>query len=455
MAGGNFKAQNKVLPAAYVNVVSSKQPITNATERGVVFTVTQGLSWGVNGVVEVDNRTNFLALLGVGIDDPLVTGLRYILQKARKVFVYNFNQGAKATGTSEVLPWNFTAKYAGTKGNDVKVSVIPDPSNAERFTVSTYLKTELVDTQSVTKASELLPNDFIKPTVKNGALADDGLTLLESLSTPIIVQLDGGTDGNVGEQTDALIEAVETYDFNVLTAAGNEPSSAIHRLFAATAIRLREDLGRKVQAVIPEVPNYTPDHEGVIVVGNGVKLADGTVITPTIAAGFIAGATSAAETNESLTYALFPNAVEAVPRFNEEEQIKRAKSGIMIFISNRDTAKIQVDLNSLTTFTNTKNREFSKNRVLRVLDDIANDTRETWEDHFIGRVTNDAGGRDLFKANRAEYLGRLQSLGAVADFDPSADIQVEQGETKDSIVATINVQPTDAMEKLYLTVIVN
>jgi hypothetical protein len=450
MAGGIWKTQNKVLPGSYINVSSNKQPLSNATERGVVFTLTQGLSWGENGVVEVNNRTNFLALFGVGIEAPALAGLKQILQRARKVLVYNFNQGVKAKGTIEVLPWDFEAKYAGTKGNDITIAVVPDPTDAARFTVTTFMKTEVVDVQTVAKASDLVANDFMKPSVIAGAQADDGASLLEALSTPVMVQLKGGTDGTVGEQTDALIEAIETYDFNVLTAAGQAQTAAIHRLFATTVIRLRDELGRKVQAVIPQVADYAPDHEGVIVVGNGVKLANGTIIEPTIAAGFVAGATSAAETNESLTYTVFPSAVEAVPRFNEEAQIQKANKGIMIFISNRDTAKIQIDLNSLTSFTNAKNREFSKNRVLRVLDDIANDTRETWEDHFVGKVTNDTTGLDLFKANRADYLGRLQSIGAIMNLDPSADIQVEQGATKDSIVANIEVQPTDAMEKLYM-----
>jgi Ca2+-binding RTX toxin-like protein len=114
---------------------------------------------------------------------------------------------------------------------------------------------------------------------------------------------------------------------------------------------------------------------------------------------------------------------------------------------------VLVDINSLTTFTDAKGQEFSKNRVLRVLDAIANNTRETWEDNFIGQVTNDAAGRDLFKANRAEYLAGLQAQGAIENFTTD-DIVVSAGDTKDSVVATISVQPTDAMEKLYMTVYV-
>lgn len=106
------------------------------------------------------------------------------------------------------------------------------------------------------------------------------------------------------------------------------------------------------------------------------------------------------------------------------------------------------------TFTDTKGVEFSKNRVLRVLDAIANNTRITWEDNFIGKVSNNAAGRDLFKANRAEYLANLQAQGAIENFTTD-DITVSQGANKDSVVTTLSIQPTDAMEKLYMTVYAN
>lgn len=452
MAGGVWKTQNKVLPGAYVNVVSKGQPIVNETEKGVVFTLTQGLKWGENGVIEVDARSNFISLFGVSIDSPELTALRNILIKAKKVYVFNFNGGEKAAAQSEVLPWTFEAKCAGSRGNALYISVMPDPSGAGKYTVQTFFDTILVDKQTVTKASELVATDYLVPTVTDGALTDDGLTMLSALTTPVLVGFSGGSDVDAGTQVDALVEAIETYEFNVLTAVGLDSSKAIHTLLAETAIRLRDEQGRKIQAVIPEMTAYQPDHEGVIVVSNGVKLKDGTILSPTLAAAYVAGATSAAEANNSLTYLEFPNAVDAVPRYNEDVQIEKTQAGVMCFTAAREKVKILTDINSLHTFSAEKNQEFRKNRVLRVLDDIANDTRETWEDNFIGKVTNNATGRDLFKANRVNYLRSLESMEAVQNFDPATDVDVVQGDTKDSVVATIMVQPTDSMEKLYMTV---
>lgn len=454
MAGGTWGSQNKVLPGAYVDVYSTANKAVSADDlSGVVFTTLSGLNWGQPGVVEVNQATDFLSVFGKTIDAPELLGLKLILLNASKVYVFNLNGGTEATGTSVVLPWTFTAKYPGTTGNNISVIVTPDPANATRFIVKTLLGTVVVNTQTVTSASDLVANNYIVPAINAGDVADDGASKLGALVSPVQITL---SDGTTVEETglDSLITAAETYEFNTIVAPMSVATAPIHTLLAATAIRLREEQGRKVQAVIPYDESYDPDHEGVIVIANGVKLADGTVYDTSIMAGWFAGATAAAAVNQSLTYTQVPGAVDAVPRLNEESQISAVQAGRLVFDATRDLVRVLVDINSLHTFTPTKNESFTKNRVLRVLDAIANNTRETWEDSFIGKVTNDATGRDLFKANRAEYVANLQAQGAVENFTPD-DITVTEGATKDSVVATINVQPTDAMEKLYMTVYVN
>ncbi len=454
MAGGTWASQNKTLPGAYVDVYSKKtSPVSVEDVSGVVLTTVSGLNWGQNGVIEVNQTTDFLATFGKTIDAPELLGLKQILLNARTVYVYNFNGGTMATGTSSVLPWSFTAKYPGTTGNAVSVSVTPDPSKPGRFIVTTLLGTRIVNTQLVTKASDLQPTSYIVPTINSVDIADDGASKLAALVTGVTVTLVGGTTSVLGT-LDGFITAAETYDYNTVVAPMSNDESGVHLLLASTAIRLRDEQGRKVQAVIPAIDGYEPDHEGVIVIDNGVKLADGTVYNTSIMAGWFAGATAAAAVNESLTYKRVIGAVDAVPRMNEDAQITAVQSGRVVFDASRNLVRVLLDVNSLHTYTSTKDSAFSKNRVLRVLDAIANNTRETWEDGFIGQVTNNASGRDLFKANRAEYLSNLQAQGAIENFTTD-DITVVQGNNKDSVVATISVQPTDAMEKLYMTVYVN
>ncbi|MEY8672739.1 phage tail sheath C-terminal domain-containing protein, partial [Enterococcus gallinarum] len=55
------------------------------------------------------------------------------------------------------------------------------------------------------------------------------------------------------------------------------------------------------------------------------------------------------------------------------------------------------------------------------------------------------------KADRISYFNSLQGAGAITNFS-AEDVSVEAGNDKDSIVLNVQVQPVDAMEKLYMTV---
>lgn len=443
---------NKRLPGAYINVKGLRSNImAQAGERGTVFTIFSDLNWGEDGVVEVTLDSDFRSLFGKELTDAKLVGLRLILNNAHKAIIYNVNPGSKASAESTVLPWYLTAKYNGDIGNDIKVTVSPDPNSALKWTVTTIYGTQVVDTQTITKASELKANGYVELSIKNEAKTDDGVAMLQALTSPITVPMTGGTSTPTADTITKIQQAIETNDFETMVVASAPDTSEIHAVIATAAKRLREQQGRKVQAVVPVDAGIEADYEGIIVVGNAIVLDDDTQLTQSQTAGFVAGATAAAQPNESLTYRVIPGAKDVVPRFTDEQAIEEVNKGHLIMIAQRDQVKVLQDINSLHTFTETKPYDFSKNRPLRVLDDIANTVRKTWEDSFIGQVTNNATGRDLFKGTLAEYLTSLQSSSAIQDFKME-DISVLPGQDKDTVVVTLAVTPTDAMEKLYMEV---
>lgn len=451
MAGGTFTGQNKVLPGAYTNVVTAGQTAaTSEDNTGVVFTAVAGLDWGASGVVEVTAATNFLATFGRTLDDAKLTALKYILLNAKSVLVYNLNAGTKASAEPVVLPWSFEATNAGAAGNKITVAVTPDPAIVGKYQVKTLYGAKVVDQQNVKAASDLVANDYIVPTVL-ADVSDNGAALLGALNSPVSVSLTGGITNDPSDNLDDLTQALETYEFNIMTAAGFGAASTLHTYFAQTAMQLRDDKGIKVQAVIPEIEGFDPDNEGVIVVSQSFVLADGTELAPTHVAGWVAGAEANAAANQSLTYSEVAGVVDAKPRLNEDQQIEAIENGKFVFITSRGTVKVLQDINSLHSYTAEKNASLSKNRVLRVVDTIANNTRETWEDSFIGQITNDAAGLTLWRANRVAYLQTLQAEGALTGFTAD-DVVVQAGDAKDAVVTILGVQPTDAMEKLYTTI---
>lgn len=473
MAGGTWTTQNKVRPGAYINTKGATQPKPDTTLGRTLLIGSQDLNWGSNGIVELDSQSDFQALLGTKLSDNKLATLREVLKGAITVLYLNNNNGEKAKIEDAALPWNFIAKYPGTKGNDITVDVEKDPNDETKITVKTIFGTEVVDSQVVrtTTARGLEANDYLdivftgdntEPKAEVTA-ADDGADFkltagkakLEALAGSTSYKLAGGTT-KADDVTEMLNDVLETQQYNVVTTAGFAPDSNIHSLVATMVKRLREDEGYKVRAVVVNYEGGTKyDYQGVSVVANGVQLDDGTELDASTAAGWFAGASSSANEGTSLTYATYPNAVATFPRLNNEETIDALNHGRIVFTTRRDgSVVVEQDINSLTTFTEDTPKDFRKNRVLRTLDTIATDTQEVFETTFVGKVNNDSSGRDLFKANRASYLRDLTNSGVILDFDP-ADISIEPGNDKDAVLVNLSVAPIDSMEKLYMTILVH
>lgn len=465
----SWKTQNKRRPGAYFNVVG-KGNNNNGTDIGrTLLPVSTSLNWGAKGIIKLNSDSNFKALLGHDIDEPELQTLHEVLKGANTVLLLNNNDGVAATANDESLPWAFTAKYSGTVGNDLHVTVQKSDS---KVIVSTLLNSRIVDQQDVNvdKPESLMSNDYIlvkltdrttptSPTTKDGddntkapIVKPASLNPLADLQHDVTVDLTGGTNTPV-DISDLLNDALETEDYDVATTAGFPIDSPIHKQLIDEIKHLREDNDIKVRGVVP----YTGDkvnYEGISTVANGVVLGDGTELDATVAAGFFAGASSSADAAKSLTYVEYPDAISAYPKFSNDRTIEALENGEIIFTTKRnETVVIEQDINSLTSFTDEKPVFFGKNRVVRTMDTIVTNTKRTFEDMFIGKITNSSTGRDLFKANRVSYLQSLADANVISDFKED-DISIEAGNDRDSILVNLAVKPLDSMEKLYMTMIV-
>lgn len=114
---------------------------------------------------------------------------------------------------------------------------------------------------------------------------------------------------------------------------------------------------------------------------------------------------------------------------------------------------VETDINTFTEFSVDKSRDFSKNRVIRTLDDINNSIKNMFEQTYLGKVDNNEAGRTSFKSDIISYLKELNKLGAIEEFK-NEDVTINQGQDIDSVLVDVGVKPIDAMEKLYMTVAV-
>ena len=446
MAGGQWISQNKKIPGVYINTKSSGNLVVSVGEKGVVA-ICKALSWGPVGVVsKYIPGEDPTPIIGGNLlsDDALF--IREMTKGSDStpgpiaILIYRpeGTSGVKATATVGAL--TATAKYEGARGNDITITVVADPDAAGYYTISTIVDGSVVGEVYLNDLDNLVSNDWVD-------LSGTGTTITATAGTA----LTGGVDPTVsGTDHAAFMTAIEPYKFDIVCYDGSD--AAIAAAYASFVKRVSEENGDKCQAVMGGAS--APNSEWVINLLNGVTLADGTALTAQTATYWVAGAEAGASYNKSLTYAQYPGATAANPKKTNAEIVAGVEAGQIVFIDDFDTVKICTDINSLTSFTVDKGQEYSKNRVMRVLNQICNDVYKQFSLYYIGKVDNNDTGRKLMKGWIVGYLNEMQANNGIQNFTAD-DVEIFQGNSLDSVVINIAIMPVDSVEKIYITVTVS
>lgn len=444
MAGGTWTSQNKIQPGVYINTKSQGNVAANVGTRGVVA-IAEPLSWGPSGIVQtIIPGEDVRPYIGYDITAEQAMFLREMIKGGdttsgpAKILLYRLTGtgGAKAAVTSGEL--TVTAVYEGTRGNDLSIVIQEDPDTEGSFSVSTLLSGAVVDQQIVARVGELIGNSWVTFS-GNGVLAATAGVALTAGKDPVVTASDYA----------AFLTAIEPYRFDVLIYDGNDKTTM--QAISTFVKRISNNVGTKCQAVMANA--QTANSEWVISVNNGVKLSDGTILTAGQATWWLGGAEAGAMYHESLTYAQYPDALEANPKLTDTQIEAAIQAGDIVFIDTFDKVKVCMDINTLTSFTADKGKEYSKNRVMRVLNQFCNDVYAYFSNYFIGKVDNDDTGRNLLKGWIVGYLNEMQANGGVQNF-VADDVTVQAGGAIDAVLVTVWIQPVDSIEKIYMTVTV-
>lgn len=440
MAGGVWTSQNKIRPGAYINFESARPVSIEVGDRGIA-TLAMELDWGAEDkLIEVTLGDliggNALALIGLMASDEKALLANLALQNAAVLKIYKLNKGGEKATLKNGDNMDITAKYAGAFGNKIAIIITPD-NDGEQMNVQTYANGYLADVQRVSKVEDLVENAFVTFS-GSGEIVEMSSTLLS-----------GGTSGTVTEESteyDKYFKLLRVSKWNTLAITVDDDTIKDSTIsFIET---MREDEGKYVQAVIA---NYAEaDYEGIINNVNGVVMNDKEITAAQFCA-WVAGANAGAEIVESITGKVVTGATSITDLKTNSEIVEGLKNGQFLLSLNQDGAvKVEKDINSLHTFTE-KSYIFSKNRVIRELDEIGSGIERIWETTYLGKVTNNENGRTLFKSSIIDYLTELQNRGAIDEFD-SNSIIVEAGDDIDAVIASIAIKPLDSMEFLYMTV---
>lgn len=435
LGGGTFLTQNKILPGAYINFISVASASATLSGRGIA-TIPLDMNWGPEGeviTVELgDFQKNSQKIFGYAYTADELKPMREIFLHAKKVHFFRLNtSGVKATCTYA------TAKYPGTRGNDLRIVIEANENSQEDaalYDVSTFLGTLQVDQQkAISKMSDLKNNDYVD--------FNTGASLDLTASTP----LTSGTNGTVEDATfQTYLDKMEAYTFNAMGCLSTDPT--ITALFASFCKRMRDDVGKKFQVVCFR---NLADYEGVVSVKNGLV---GDTENPALipwATGVVAGTA----VNKSATNMDYDGEYAVDTDYTQSELEAGIMEGSFMFHLVDDNVVVLEDINTFTSITDEKSSDFSSNQTIRVLDQIANDIAVLFGTKYIGKVPNDASGRISLWNDIVKHHQELQNIRAIENFSPD-NVTVAQGDTKKAVVVADYVTPVNAMAQLYMTVYV-
>lgn len=430
LGGGSFTVQNKKLPGAYINFVSVAAASATLSDRGVA-TMPLELDWGKEGeVFEVTNedfQKNTLKIFGYAYDHVKMKGLRDLFLNAKTLYVYRLNGGGtKASNTyAEAL-------YGGTRGNDLKIVIQTNADDDEKFDVKTLMGTTEVDSQTVSEASELVANDYVKFKTE----ADLAVTA----STP----LTGGTNKTVdGTAHQSYLDKIQPYSYNTMGVVVTDDTTK--KLYASFNKRLRDEMGIKFQLVLH---NHAADYMGVISVKNNVTDSGESAASLVY---WVTGLEAGCAVNKSCQNRLYDGEFTVDTDFTQTELEQSIDAGEFVLHQVNSDVRVLDDINTMVTTSDTQGDVFKDNQTIRVIDQIANDIAVTFNTKYLGTVPNDEAGRLSLWSDIVKHHQELQDIRAIENFSDS-DVSVEAGNDKKSVAVYDAVQPVNAMGKLYMTV---
>ena len=427
LGGGTFISQNKKLPGTYINFASAQSASSSIGERGVAAMAIE-MDWGKDGeIIEVTSESfakDSLKIFGYDYSNEKLKGLRDLFKNIKKAYFYRLNSGNKAT--TDIA----TAKCSGTRGNDIRIVVAKNIDDETKYDVITYLGTKEVDKQTVETVSELVENDYVTFT-------------MESLQVTAGKNLTGGTNGDVsGEAHQNFLDKLESYQVNAIGCTAKDQSTS--NLYVQYAKRLRDEQGIKFQVVLY---NNAANYEGVVNVKNTTAEDDSALVY------WVTGVIAGCEINKSNTNKTYDGEYTINADYTQAQLEASIDAGEFTLHKVGDEIRVLVDINSLVDTTSEKGEEFKSNQTIRVLDQIASDVASVFNSKYLGKIANNEAGRTSLWSDIVTLFKDYQTLQAIENFEDE-DISVEIGNDKKSVTINTSVQVINAMEKLYMTVVV-
>ena len=177
---------------------------------------------------------------------------------------------------------------------------------------------------------------------------------------------------------------------------------------------------------------------------------------------WLTGAEASCPINQDLTNTRYNGEFNLACKLKQHELIQGKRDGLLTFHVVTDPVGGNVngdvcileDINSFTTFLKTKNKDFSLNQNIRILDNLAIDFARLFNKTYLGKVGNSDDGRDMLWADGCKVMEQYQKVGAIQNYKDEDLAKPVQGDEKSAVLWEFGVDTVVSMKRLYQTVVV-
>lgn len=307
--------------------------------------------------------------------------------------------------------------------------------------------------------------DYMKWSEKSAAYIK--LAYLGGPSKVVIIRMPGTpVEGDIND----ALKKLKDLRWNYLTIPGLKENE---KTFVTAWIKeQREKYHKTFKAVLP---NCAADHEGIInLTTDNITILEGDAKVRYSCIEYctrIAGLLSGLSLERSSTYFVLEEIIAADTPDDPDERIDK---GEFIIVFDTDRFLVGRGVNSLTSFTAKKGKDLSKIKIIEGMDLYRDDIRETFKNHYVGKVINDYNNKQALVAainsyhralegdvldaafeNKAEIsldAQRNYMQGQNIDTEEMSELQIRQGNTGSQVFLLANIKFVDAMEDLDLAV---
>lgn len=414
-----------ILPGTTVELKAGERD-AELSVTGVV-SMALPLDWG-DKVTVINKGDNTLYLLGRRLSDPALKLVREVMNGAQQLILYRLNTSGVKASAEIATGITAEAAYPGVRGNALSVTVA---ASGEKWLVTTYLDSAVVDSQLITAVADFTPYYV--------SLSGEGVLAAATIN------LTGGSNGTAEADYTGFFAELEKHEYNIVCS-----TDAARATEVVAFVREQNASKRYIQGVVTGIK---PDYENVYVCSSTGGVTADYELAPAEACSTLAGLIAQAGIDNSLTYHRgITGWTDTAPKLTREQQVSKTQDGEVLFVPLYGSPSVLYDINSLTTFTDESPKDFGKGLVMRTLLKYQADLQKLLDTRCVGQIRNSVEGRAQIKAMVFEMTSQnYLALGYIEDFSAD-DITVTAGTERDAVNVSAGILVADTVDKIYVTV---